>query len=145
MHLIKGDLWQELDKADYIFVTANSTVTKDGRLVMGCGAAKECRDRYPGIDLEFGRLISHPIGPDYRWMLSMEWARIGILQVKRNWLDRADLELVRASITDLADFCGEGYHVALNFPGIGAGGLARADVLPILEALPNNFYVYERP
>ncbi|MEK6860596.1 MAG: hypothetical protein AABY07_01375 [Nanoarchaeota archaeon] len=47
MILVKGNMWDELGKAELILVTANSNIKKNGALVMGAGAAKEARDRFP--------------------------------------------------------------------------------------------------
>lgn len=40
-----------------IVVTTNATVTHDGRLVMGMGAALQARERIPGIDKECAHVI----------------------------------------------------------------------------------------
>lgn len=55
MKLATGDLWSNTD--DLTLVTGNSTLRRDGALVMGRGAAAEALDRYPGCNFVFGDLI----------------------------------------------------------------------------------------
>lgn len=47
MKIAHEDLWKPVENAVYI-VTTNSTIRKDGALVMGRGAALEATQSYPG-------------------------------------------------------------------------------------------------
>lgn len=151
MRLMKGDMWKS--GADVIVVTGNATVRGDGALVMGRGAAREARDAYPGIDLAFGHAIrewrkKHGPGMPYALLLADKaGTKIGLFQVKWHWADAADLELIATATEELRTFAltiWREYRIALNFPGIGNGRLARADVLPVISRLPDNVSIYER-
>ena len=52
------DIWEV--KCDFLCITTNGIVKKDGRLVMGAGIAKEARDRCVDInlDLYLGSLVT---------------------------------------------------------------------------------------
>ena len=70
---------------------------------------------------------------------------IGLLQVKYHFKEKASPSLIGYSLTvmtkALETFTGK---VSLNFPGIGAGGLPRESVLPMIEELDNRFTVHEK-
>ena len=156
MILRTGNLWDAPADvgATVIAVTTNSTVTRDGRLVMGRGAALEAKRRYPGIDYEAGGHINlfanYHHHRRYGWMLirAFDQPRFGIFQVKHYWRDAADLDLIRNSCERLREWLSTkawpGTVVALNFPGIGNGRLAREAVLPIISGLPDQVAIYER-
>jgi hypothetical protein len=155
MHVIQGDLWSELGKADLVLVTANSYITRDDRLTMGCGAALEMKERFPGIDKLFGEMlrraglhldkygvavVSHggspiaPLGTD-----------LGLFQVKQHFMDQAQLDLISSSCHDLRVIAGDYRRIAMNFPGIGAGRLSRENVEPFLRKYLgdlDNLYIY---
>ena len=72
---------------------------------------------------------------------------LGALQTKRHWQDASDLDLIETSLVYLRRWLEDHpsfERVALPLPGCGLGGLRREDVLPVLEALPDGVYVYER-
>lgn len=56
MKIINEDLLA--NKADYICFTANAVITRQGKLVMGRGAALRVRDAFPGIDACFGQKLA---------------------------------------------------------------------------------------
>ncbi len=141
----KGDMWSVYDKVHLFCITSNSTIRNDGKLVMGKGIAKQGKDKFPGIDREFGNMIID--GSAYALMISsyISDRKIALFQVKYHWTDNADLELIQESSVDLFRFI-TGWpdcKVALNFPGIGYGGLDRSEVLPIISLLPNNVQIWE--
>lgn len=149
MILETGDMWNVLIKTDLFLITANSTVTASGKLVMGKGLARQARDRIPGLDLACGRLIGHRVQysliilPDPFWPL-------GLFQVKLHWSEPARISLIEASTVCLKDYLERDERgkclkkVVLNFPGIGNGQLERADVLPIISILPDIVHIWER-
>ena len=156
MILRVGDMWTD-SHADVILFTGNASVRADGALVMGRGTALEAQTRFPGCNQVFGSLIRHhaatcggPEGSPYGILIHPELARpmIGVCQVKYRWSDKARLDLIQYSINLLnfrCQFQWRQVSVALNFPGIGFGGLKRRDVLPIIKSLPDNVEVWERP
>lgn len=152
MILRKGDMW--LSGADIIAVTGNAYVKSNGELVMGRGAAQEAAQRYPGCAQAFGTQIIHwsvrSPGVPYGFVLCVRdypgKPRLGLFQVKYNWWEAAKLPLIQVSARQLSASARgslRGYRIALNFPGIGNGRLARESVLPLLQGLPNNVEVWE--
>ena len=138
-----------------VIFTANSTLTKDGRLVMGAGAAKECRDAFVDIDKRFGWQI-HGLKDRYKieTYYYMEvlyrskydtWNRVGAFQTKCDWRKASPIDLIRKSTDRLINTSksnpNKEFH--MNFPGINYGGLSVDSVTPIIEELPDNVFVYK--
>lgn len=129
----------------YLF-TGNSFITKEGKLVMGAGAAKEIRDYFlMGVDEMFGRLISPALHLDNYYIQISATCNLGVFQVKRHFKDPADLDLIAQSAYILSYMLRHIHYdeVRMNFPGIGYGGLTYEEVLPKLECLPDNVVLYK--
>lgn len=145
----RGDMWTAYDDADLFLITTNSTLKKNGALVMGRGIARQARDRFPGLDVTLGREIARRCGSrgEYGLLVSPRWpaAKLSAFQVKTDYARPAALSLIRLSAIALLIWCEEhpGAAVHVNCPGIGNGGLARAEVLPLLKSLPANVHVWE--
>lgn len=132
-----------------IFVTSNSYIKQNGALTMGAGAAKDMLNLYHGIDRTFGELLTGKHLTAYNILAlpvyEQSVALLGLFQVKYHWNKPANLNLIATSANKLAQFADMFYGViALNFPGIGNGELARQDVVPLLEVLPESVWVYEK-
>ena len=147
-----GDMFDIPDTEGYgidaIFVTSNSYMKQCGALTMGAGAAKDMVNHYPGIDKTFGSLLAGKHLGMYSILsvpvYGQSVALLGLFQVKYHWNKPASVSLIYTSARKLADFAGMFRGtIALNFPGIGHGELAREDVLPLLDVLPHNVWVYE--
>jgi len=146
-------MWTAYDTADLFLITTNSTLRRDGTLVMGRGMARQARDRFPGLDAALGGQIRQVCGSggQYGLLISPRWQpgaaphKLGCFQVKRHWQRPADLTLIGHSVTALTWWARlhSDCHIHLNFPGIGNGGLARTAVLPLLTALPDNVTIWE--
>jgi hypothetical protein len=130
-----------------IVVTTNATIKNNGALVMGRGAAKDLRDKIPGIDTEIGdRIITfsnvkqdmyQPViygFLDIRSPYRPGKGGIGIFQVKKEFRDDADLSLIASSCILLKKWMASNPNVKvqLNYPGIGNGRLKFNDVKPII-------------
>ncbi len=135
-----GNMWDAWACCDHFVITTNAIVKKNGALVMGAGIAKECRDRWPGLDRVLGKRIKS-MGPDYGVCLGK---KLGIFQVKYHWKDNADLGLIAHSAMMLALIAKSrpDERFDLNFPGIGNGKLKYEDVEPELRILPENVHVW---
>ena len=144
-----GDMWDAFDAADLFLITTNSTLTRQNKLVMGRGIARQAKERFSGLDLALGSQIQTACGNlgFYGLLISMRWptAKLGGFQVKYHWQNAADLNLITKSTIALKWWAR--YHhdcqIHLNFPGIGNGGLEKTAVLPLLEQLPNNVTIWE--
>lgn len=153
MKVVKGNLFSSSD--DYIFVTTNSHVKKNGCLVMGRGAALELSLLRPDISKVFGDGVLNICGHLGRygvlWSLNRYDANspfYGAFQVKYNWFENADIDLIKFSTEDLMSHIEgvlNGYTISINFPGIGNGKLKYEDVLPVISVLPDEvtFYIKE--
>ena len=141
----KGNMFTDHDAGDYLFVTTNSTIKKDGSLVMGRGAALEAKTRLKHIDKTLGNLISRHENPsEYGIVMG---SSLGAFQVKHHFRDAADLDLIRMSTAKLKELAESNPSISysLNFPGIGFGWREIDEVLPIIETLPDNVTVWSKP
>ncbi len=149
MNLIIGSLWEELGKADLLLFPANNVIDKSGALVMGAGVAKQFKVRFPDIPHLLGDNIRERL-PFYGVATEpLKWAdgalRIGAFQTKYHWRDPSPLELIGRSAAVLGKHASRFSRIAMPLPGCGLGGLNEIDVLPILESLPDNVFIYKLP
>ena len=158
MKIVEGNLWDFTD--DAIFVTTNATIRKDGELVMGRGAAKEMKEQFSIFPKVIGDQISRNNGSGGKYGLytihpfvfnddgSRKYGKIlGAFQVKYNWWEKADLDLIEYSTDALLKSFEtqlKNLKVSMNFPGIGNGKLAYDEVYPIIEKLPDSVSVYRK-
>lgn len=151
------DLWES--KADLIAVTTNGTI-KQGGLVMGKGAAGEANDRASDLGLDLPRSVAFGLRGDilgdsilygfYPFHAPRFNYWLGLFQTKLDYRQPSTLALIGYSVMRLKFFLEytkqhTGYTVALNFPGIGAGGLDVASVFPLLLDLPGSVTIHFLP
>jgi len=119
MNIIYDDLFT--NKCTYTLVTTSNSFTKDGRLVMGKGAALDLKKKVVDIDRIFADLLR-----------------------TRTTNNFYGFELITASTYALTKFAKshKDWTFAMNFPGIGAGQLSIEEVMPIVSKLPDNVYLY---
>lgn len=151
----KGDMWSVYGKTDLFCITTNSIIKNNGELVMGKGIAKEAAFRIPNLPKVAGTLINkrtcETLNNKYGLLIVPSLMQnLGLFQVKYNWKDEADLELIEYSTNRLIEFTNDQLYyqsdlrIDLNFPGIGNGRLNRNKVLPIIEKLPDSVHVWEK-
>lgn len=154
MILERGNMWDAFSLTDWFLITTNPVRRMDGAVVMGRGIAKEAATRFPKLPYHFGecldvadRFHSVPrVGTIGRYPNDTgRLTKIGFFMVKDHWAEAAKLSIIQESVDILVKDAWAEVHdrIDLNFPGIGNGKLKREDVLPILEALPNNVHVWE--
>lgn len=152
-----GNLWNSTD--DIILVTTNATVKKNGEVVMGRGAAKEAKEKFPLFPKIIGDQISthYSSGGEYGLLILhpytvLEEERVygkylGAFQVKYNWWEDANLNLIRYSTNLLYSAMNNQFKdmtCSMNFPGIGNGRVSYKDVLKVVSRLPDNVSLYMR-
>ncbi len=49
-----GNMWTAYEPADLFLITTNSTIRRDGALVMGRGIARQAKERFPDLDVTLG-------------------------------------------------------------------------------------------
>jgi len=140
----RGNMFDVLGTADYFLVTTNSTINRFGNLVMGRGAAKQLCEHCPKVAKALGDKIR---GSDYYIQdsgLYVKKSRLWAFQVKRYWKQKANPFLIRTAtmilIAKAKNNPSKEFH--LNFPGIGNGGLPINQVLPTVQELPDNCFVW---
>lgn len=147
-----GDMWSAYGRVDHFLVTTNSYIKKDGSLCMGTGIAKQAADRYREVPIEAGRLLRELLGfkpgentdPYHLIRQVAPTCKVGIFQTKFHYRNPSSMALVAASADALARLAVIHAHrsFALNFPGIGHGGLPRDVVLSLLSSLPDNVEIW---
>jgi len=148
------------EERDVLIITTNSYINKKEELVMGRGIALQLTQKYHQVKKVAGEIIKRKYGhlSKYGFLFLSLYDKqgnfeedVGLFQVKYHFKDRANIELIKYSTKimqeKLQDIFRTHYKYlkfAMNFPGIGYGGLNREDVFPIINSLPDNFYIYER-
>ena len=151
-----GDMWSAYAQAGLFLITTNATITRNGRLVMGRGIAKQVRDRFPSLAAALGQQIQQQCGSlgTYGLLISPRWptAKLGAFQVKYHFGETADLALIQQSAAALHRWATAHPDVAIhrNMPGIDCqrqpmARLPRTAVLLHIQQLPHNVTIWEYP
>lgn len=144
MNITKGNLWDSKDQI--ILVTTNAFVKKDGSLVMGRGAAKEAKEKFPTLPYLLGDQITKHFKETKKYGVLIIPQMVGAFQVKYNWWEDGDLELigystqVLNSMMEVSPF--KEVSVSMNFPGIGNGRLRFEDVFEVVKKLNDRVTLY---
>jgi O-acetyl-ADP-ribose deacetylase (regulator of RNase III) len=145
MLLLSEDLFciQHDRPIDLLIIPTNSTLKKDGSLVMGAGVAKQANQRYRGVAQKAGGAI---VSKRKQWgeynffVVSVNMGRVGLLQTKINWKDPSPPELVKRSLQALAKHMRSNTEtVAMPVVGAGLGGLERSSCLSMIEEALREF------
>lgn len=144
-----GNMWDVFNLVDHFLITTNSSIKNNGELVMGRGIAKQARDIWPNLAQQAGEQICQALGVPHKYGLKGKYGvilgpRIGLFQVKYHFRDQASLDLIQYSTQSLLGYATDHPEkaIALNFPGIGNGGLRADLVKPIIDILPDNVQVW---
>lgn len=148
MREVTGNLWTY--PADVRVITTNGTVKKNGECVMGRGCALEAKKRWPDFPVYLGKQIQvcgNVVLACGYW--PNDNARIYTFPVKHQWMEKADVALIRKSAIDLVQQIDQMNRMDQNLvtivmprPGCGNGGLRWEDVKPVLEPiLDDRFHV----
>ena len=141
MKEITGNIWDYYDKGNWIVLTTNGTVRKDGACVMGRGVALQAKQRFPNLPFMLGSFISITGNKSY-WFRSY---RIITFPVKHNWWEKAILGLIENSCNLLVKDFPANFPIYMVRPGCGNGGLEWKDVKPVLEKyLDDRFIVVQK-
>jgi hypothetical protein len=137
---IIGDIADVYIDYDAICCTTNTTLTKEGKLVMGAGVAKWFRDGFEGIDSQWGQQLQN--NPSCGIMVSAEYRTVFspgpylvAFPTKSDWRQKSSLTLIEDMAIDLEIVTSAmGWRsVLLPRPGCSNGGLDWDVVKPILE------------
>ena len=145
MPVKQEELWTPQSHPGLYLVTTNSSINRNGELVMGRGAALQATKRIPGIAKEAAQKILEwrkKSGRHEYLLLIIREPRplegrygFGIFQVKTIWNAPADLHLISTSLNVLRTYAygRPELSIRMNYPGIGYGHLSRKAVGTVLE------------
>ena len=150
---LTGNLWDEWGRASLVLFTSNSSVKRNGCLVMGRGSAQEAQRYVPDFAQAAGSWlqVTKRVGNIYGLFLygtdASGTSVLGAFQTKHDWRTPSTVGIIASSVRHLCALLvahpQQFPSVAMPFPGIGAGGLSRETVLPVLEPLPPQVRIYE--
>lgn len=140
MNIRYGNMWDHYSEAGLFCITTNSTIKRNGELVMGAGIAREARDRFPDLAAKAGKLIT-PLST-YGLIII---GKIGLFQTKKHFADNSPLDLIKYSTDKLCEFAlaFPDQIIYLNYPGINHGRLTEELVSPVIQCLPDNVTVWK--
>lgn len=133
-----GNLW--LVEADLLVVTTNPIVNARGQAVMGRGCAREAKERIPGLEYHFAKLLEAHGNRVMRLVkpcAATAGAALASFPVKHHWKDAADLDLIARSARQLVRLADKYQYqrVAMPRPGCGNGRMSWAQVRPVLAEI----------
>ena len=141
MIIMYGDVFNS--DCDYIGITTNSIVKRNGELVMGAGNAKVASAKFKHLPKFFGdRIVKDGLVGKFYGIIKC--GKYFAFQTKRHWKDGSDMQDVIRSINILKRGA-EKYPnkvFGLPFPAINNGGLCWRYVIKYLKDLPDNVIVY---
>lgn len=141
----KADLW--VVEADLRVITTNPIVNRHEQAVMGRGCAKEAKERFPGLEYLFARMLKKHGNRVMRLRALPDGSHLATFPVKKHWREEAMPELIRRSADQLVALADKfGYErVALPRPGCGNGRLRWTEVKDLLEpVLDDRFTVLSK-
>lgn len=133
---IKANIW---DNPNFICVTTNGDLRRDGSCVMGAGIALQAKKRFLELPKKLGDKIQQSGNHVYRF----DEYRIITVPTKHHWNEHSDLELISRSIIELIDITRDLSEIAVTKFGCGLGGLKWANVEPLMRVLDDRFVLYD--
>lgn len=131
-----GDMFKV--KYDWYVITTNGTVKRNGACVMGRGTAYIAQTMYSKLPFQLGQMIKvHGSKvftfPEYKMIT---------FPVKHDWFQKADLELIKRSVSEMLEIINPHLTYCMGRPGCNNGQLLWEDVEPLVRVLPDNVFVY---
>lgn len=139
MKEISGNIWDFHSKGNWIVITTNEVIKKDGSCAMGRGIALQAKNRFPNLPYELGeRIKKHG-----NICFAFTKYRIITFPVKYGWKEKASYDLIDESCEKLVSIFQRMNRafIYLVRPGCGNGGLGWEDVKPVLDKWLNDRYV----
>ena len=134
---VVGDLWEFHKAGEWIAITTNGDVNKNGEAVMGRGVALQAKKKLPFLAADLAQCLFE--GGNYPY--AFRDINIVTFPVKRHWFEKADLKLIVMSaqiLVALLDGKTYDFHperLYLPRPGCGNGRLDWRAVKPLLEPI----------
>lgn len=141
MKELTGNLW-DFETSGILVITTNGALDKQGLCVMGRGVAAQAKRKYPILPKLLGDRIK--AGGNHVYMITRG---LVTFPVKHHWSDTADPGLITRSLRELValvDIMPPGTRVFLPRPGCGNGGLTWDVVRPLINHLPDEYFIVNR-
>jgi len=119
---ISGNIWDYHNRDEWIIITTNGTVKKNGFAVMGQGVAKEMAILHP----EFPGVLGETIRLSGNNVYTFAECRAITFPVKDGWRKKADLKLIEKSLQQVVELVNKTYlsdKFYMVRPGCGYGWL----------------------
>ncbi len=132
MKVINDNIWNYHKDGNYIVVTTNGFVKKNGECVMGRGIALQTKEKFEG----FADRLGSAICAYGNKVLVFSPEKIITFPTKHNWWEKSDLKLIEESAIQLAyEFKDKEFRLKIYMPkpGCSNGKLDWKDVEPIIE------------
>lgn len=134
-----GNIWNS--GAQYICVTTNGIVMRNGELVMGKGIALDAKNRMPLLPKILGKHVKAK--GNVPCIVNLGASFVVSFPTKEHFMKPSIPELIIKSATILAKNLPANATVALTRPGCGSGNLRWNDVRELLKPiLDDRFTVY---
>lgn len=126
------DVWHGYNNGDFIVVTTNGFVKRNGEAVMGAGIALQAKTRFLGMAYAVGQAIAKNGNIP---LVNVKY-RIITLPTKKIWTENSDLELIENGLQTLVKIVTELELDRVYMPRPGCGNGKRdwdSEVKPICE------------
>lgn len=143
LNIIKQDIWKDFDKLDYVCITTNALLNRQGQLIMGKGNALQAARRDRNLATVLGNQLKEKraVGQFYGLLA---YGKYIAFQTKYDWRDNSPIELITRSVEKLTKLANKypDRTFGLPYPGVNNGNLSKNDVYPLIRKLPPNVTVY---
>jgi len=134
---IVGDIWEQ--KCDWLCITTNGIIAKNGKAVMGKGIALQAKQLYPDID----KILAQKIKERGNIVSSLWWdcenkRHIISFPTKEHWRNKSSLVLISNSAKQLKEYFDNMNMkpiIMLPKPGCSCGQLDWKDVKDSLSSI----------
>ena len=137
--------WNDLPEHAAVCLTTNGQVKANGEAVMGRGTALQAKQRFPGVALDLGELITiHGNRTAVIYDADPGIPALVAVPVKDHWRAPAIPELIERSVRELVALADEHawQTIWLPRPGAGVGGLDwESTVRPLIAPLLDDRFV----
>lgn len=125
------NIWNFHNQNEWIAITTNGNIKKNGEVIMGRGIALETKNKY----LDFPKRLADSIKLYGNTSIIFAKEKIISFPTKHNWYEKSDLKLIEISAQKLLDYANHNIFkkIYVPRPGCGNGQLNWIDVKPILE------------
>lgn len=138
MRVVKNkNLWEFHLQGNYIVITTNGFVGKDGSNVMGAGLAYQAKLKFADLPKEIGERIKRSGNHVYR----LDRYRLFAFPTKHVWWENASIDLIEQSLQELVKLSTDLKDVGIVRVGCGLGNLEWDRVRSLMERYLDDKFV----